>query len=53
MGIVKFYHLIFSVHFTGNICIKTGLLKEIKWHEALPGLLIAVRNSTTVHSTCC
>jgi len=30
MGIVKFYNLIFSGHFTGNICIKTGLLKEIK-----------------------
>jgi len=42
MGIVKFYHLIFSEHFTGNICINTGLLKEIKWHETFPGLLIAV-----------
>lgn len=52
MGIVKFYHLIFSGHFTGNICNKTGLLKEIKWHETFPGLLIAVCNSTTVHSTC-
>jgi hypothetical protein len=33
MGIVKCYHLIFNGHFTGNICIKTGLFKEIKWHE--------------------
>lgn len=52
MRIVIFYHLIFSGHFTGNICIQTGLLKQVKWHEAFPGLLIAVCNSATVHSTC-